>query len=732
MADNISPEQLRQLQATVEQLSRRVAALESRRTVAAPVPPAATGKPAPTPAHRSSSVGLRVFLAVLGVIGVLLGALVPLVGVLGLGCIIFAIFWPAAKSTTVVSPTPVAHTAVRPIVRPQPRQPSQFEQDLGKHWFSWLGIISLVVGITLLLGYALRDYGLLGRVVTGYAAAVMLFGITAWFWKAYRGFAMILESGAWAIVYLSTYALHASEGQIITSPVTGGLLLMGVVVIIAIAAWMQKSRALTAGAFLLGYIAALTNTVDLFTLWAMLFLSIGLVGIASYRRWPDFILVGTIATYVVQFAWMVGLGNNLNVSITTGATFLIAEVLIFGLAHWLTAVGKRSHEQLVVGGTVANLLGFFWLLQYLISATHSANGWMATLFMAIICGLLAGLTYLIPSRHHLRTVYMVFAISFLTIGLAQHWHGDGLATGWLLETGALLAIGTSSKIRSIRYMGYMVGLLTIASVAMVMTDASTLYGTTPWHSRLVLGLLASVVFGSAAALCRVERDRLPVEEIRVPAILADVAVGFLLLVVAAELPVAWVPVVWSVIATIAIVLGTRWQSLNGRIVGYVVLVLSVLSWLSSVATTVDLAGPLNVHSRLIAGLWIVMMAGLSAWFIKRQNMPRTEEAAHQALWWLATITMTFVLGFEVAKNFISIAWGLEGIALYLIGFAEQSATARRQGLVVMGLTIAKVYVYDVQTLSTPNRILSFIILGILLLVIGYLYNRWRQKSKTGS
>jgi len=59
----------------------------------------------------------------------------------------------------------------------------------------------------------------------------------------------------------------------------------------------------------------------------------------------------------------------------------------------------------------------------------------------------------------------------------------------------------------------------------------------------------------------------------------------------------------------------------------------------------------------------------------------------------------------------------------------QSRLARSMGLAVMAVTIAKVYLLDVSQLDKPYQILSFIVLGIILLGIGFLYNRWRQQSR---
>ena len=54
---------------------------------------------------------------------------------------------------------------------------------------------------------------------------------------------------------------------------------------------------------------------------------------------------------------------------------------------------------------------------------------------------------------------------------------------------------------------------------------------------------------------------------------------------------------------------------------------------------------------------------------------------------------------------------------------------RWQALLLIAVTIVKVFVYDVSQLDKGYRILSFIVLGVLLLTISFVYQRdWLQFS----
>jgi uncharacterized membrane protein len=64
-----------------------------------------------------------------------------------------------------------------------------------------------------------------------------------------------------------------------------------------------------------------------------------------------------------------------------------------------------------------------------------------------------------------------------------------------------------------------------------------------------------------------------------------------------------------------------------------------------------------------------------------------------------------------------------GAVLMIVGFWRRSAFIRWQALVLIAATTIKVFVYDVSQLDRGYRILSFIVLGVLLLAISFGYQR---------
>jgi uncharacterized membrane protein len=90
---------------------------------------------------------------------------------------------------------------------------------------------------------------------------------------------------------------------------------------------------------------------------------------------------------------------------------------------------------------------------------------------------------------------------------------------------------------------------------------------------------------------------------------------------------------------------------------------------------------------------------------------------------------------EIARDFsFSAIWIIYGAAMMVIGFWKQSAFIRWQAMVLLAVTIGKVFLYDSRKLQQGYRILSFIALGAMLMAISYAYHRdWFKLSprKTG-
>jgi uncharacterized membrane protein len=76
---------------------------------------------------------------------------------------------------------------------------------------------------------------------------------------------------------------------------------------------------------------------------------------------------------------------------------------------------------------------------------------------------------------------------------------------------------------------------------------------------------------------------------------------------------------------------------------------------------------------------------------------------------------------------ISVVWTIYGGAMLTVGIARRSKLLRVMALLLLGLTIFKVFLFDLSSLEKLYRIISFIVLGAILLAVSFLYQRYRQR-----
>ena len=78
---------------------------------------------------------------------------------------------------------------------------------------------------------------------------------------------------------------------------------------------------------------------------------------------------------------------------------------------------------------------------------------------------------------------------------------------------------------------------------------------------------------------------------------------------------------------------------------------------------------------------------------------------------------------DAEQYMYSTVWLLFGIVVLAVGFFLRSQPARLLALGVIAVTIAKVFIVDTASISGIFRALSMIGLGVVLLGIGWLYQR---------
>lgn len=77
---------------------------------------------------------------------------------------------------------------------------------------------------------------------------------------------------------------------------------------------------------------------------------------------------------------------------------------------------------------------------------------------------------------------------------------------------------------------------------------------------------------------------------------------------------------------------------------------------------------------------------------------------------------------------LSLVWAVYGGIMLAVGMSRRSKLLRIMALGLLSLTILKVFLFDLSSLEKLYRIISFIVLGAILLAVSFLYQRYRRRE----
>ena len=86
--------------------------------------------------------------------------------------------------------------------------------------------------------------------------------------------------------------------------------------------------------------------------------------------------------------------------------------------------------------------------------------------------------------------------------------------------------------------------------------------------------------------------------------------------------------------------------------------------------------------------------------------------------------MVIALAVKLTSGHITIAWSLLGLGTFLFALIVGERSFRLAGLGLLLVSISKIVLIDIWSLSTPDRFTTLIILGAALTAVSFLYNRF--------
>jgi uncharacterized membrane protein len=78
------------------------------------------------------------------------------------------------------------------------------------------------------------------------------------------------------------------------------------------------------------------------------------------------------------------------------------------------------------------------------------------------------------------------------------------------------------------------------------------------------------------------------------------------------------------------------------------------------------------------------------------------------------------------KLALSILWGIYALILIILGIWKKKKHLRIGAIALFAATLIKLFFYDISSLATISKTIVFVSLGVLLLIISFLYNKYKH------
>ena len=104
-----------------------------------------------------------------------------------------------------------------------------------------------------------------------------------------------------------------------------------------------------------------------------------------------------------------------------------------------------------------------------------------------------------------------------------------------------------------------------------------------------------------------------------------------------------------------------------------------------------------------------------------------EERSRTLLGYYALALFVLFIGFQWKGIVVTLLWLLTAVVLFVIGVRWKSIALRLASITLMGITLVKLVLLDSLTFSTVQKVIAYLVLGVLLLLVSYFYQKFRQQ-----
>lgn len=663
---------------------------------------------------------------------------------------------PSVENATIQQVTSVhsipKETTQPTIFEPQPKNDSPdwlatTFNFLKQNALTLIGVLTLVLGIGYFVKYAIdKDWiGETFRTLIGFIVGIGIIITGHFLRKNYKIFASIITGGGIAVLYFTVtiafreYHLFSQNSAfIVISLITISTILLS---------YFYKSEILIICSLLGGFIAPLmvstgdSNFIFLFTYLTLL--NIGMLVMVFLRNWKS---VGWIAFAftVVYFAFWIFEQTDFR-----SVYFIVITYLIFYAFAMVDYFKKKELNSLDILMLIAiNFTSIAGLVFVFYELKYEPVSLIPFLFALFNGGFLA--KEIIQKRSgNAQNVFIGLTIGLFSLAVALQFDAHLITCVWAIEASLLLYLSTKIEFKSLKIWFYI--LLPFVIIALLITWFNYVTNSSMkpiFNSVFISSLIVSGSFVLNLLLLKKSEKTANLGS-QILEILTYTVLYFTIhfeliynLSDQAFVYVFTLLILSSIVYLTLMLIVRNLLKLNPFIqnsVGYLVLLLFLINAFIPINQSI-------VNKEITSGFYgIFLLSWIPFLILIGFIFPTTGfSKTGVAQWFISTVSTVMIsselyriymlMNFKTAEQFsaltehfsilyLPIIWTILAVGFIYFGIRKQLPELNRFGFVLIGITVLKLYFYDVWQMDNISRIIAFIALGVILLFSSFAFQR---------
>ena len=640
---------------------------------------------------------------------------------------------------------------------PKQKKQVNYEKFIGENLFGKIGILIFVIGVGFFVKYAIDKNWIneTFRTVLGFLTGSALLVVAERLQKKYRTFSSLLAGGAFAVFYLTVaIAFHFYH---LFPQTVAFIILIATTLFMSILSILYDRRELAiislVGGFLAPFLVSTGNGNYLVLFTYMSILNLGMFGLSIYMKWGELPVIAFVFTYVVM-------GIFLLTGFTTGSTHISVHLFIFATLFYfifllpilsilrIEAVKKNRGLLLVIitNNFIYLLLGILFLRN--MGLPFKSEGLLSLLIAIINLVLVIWLRMSKKDYKFLIYAMLGLVLTFVSITIPIQLDGNYITLFWAAEMVLLLWLYVKSKIGVYeRATQVLMGLtlvsylMDIYNVLMTSSSSETIFLNSSFATSLFVGLATgafALLMGRYRSLFTEARylRYTPWNSIM---LLAAAAILYYTFMAEFALHLAGATRSGMMLAFTSAAIFILSYTFKKRfpIKQYTIPYLTAMG-MNVLIYVINIWGDQWVYTSLTPALlrWFAaafVIANL--YYVARQyytliglKTPFTVYLNVLALFLWLTMARSFLLqaGVEDFDAGFSVSLSIAGFIQMALGMRLHQKVLRIISLSTFGIVLLKLILKDLWAMPTIGKIIVFIILGLILLILSFLYQKLKD------